>query len=125
MSLPTAFHDGSAADISGPLYMEYAIGGGFACTCTIPSYPDAFGSASEVFPNKKAARANAARLAMNYLIDQGLVNPDGSAKARKKARLGTAVRVQGQQLEVKRDATYAQKVNGESATFSHDIGLLA
>lgn len=125
MSLSTAFHDGSIDDISGPLYMEYAIGSGFACTCTIPSYPDAFGSTSEIFPSKKAARVNAARAALNYLIDQGLVNPNGSVKSRKKTKLGTAVRVQGQQLEVKGDATYAQKVNGESATISHDIGLVS
>lgn len=117
MSLPTAFYHSSIADASGPLYMEFVVNGGFASTCTIPSNPDPFGSASDAFPTKKAARANAAREAMNYLIEQGAVNPDGSLKP-KKAKLGTPVsvkvKVQGKQCEVKRDTTFAQRVNGES-----------
>lgn len=113
-SLPTAFHYGAISDGSGPVYTEYDLGGIFACTCTIPSYPDSFGSASASFPTKKAARANAAREAMKYLIDQGLTNPDGTLLSRKKVKLGTAVRVENKKLEVKRDATYAQRVNGKS-----------
>lgn len=114
MPLPTAFHYGAIADGGGPVYTEYDLGGIFACTCIIPSCPDSFGSASDSFPSKKAARANAAREAMMSLIDQGLTNPDGTLKARKKVKLGTAVRVENKKLEVKRDATYAQRVNGKS-----------
>ena len=114
MSLATAYHSGAISDGSGPVYTEYDLGGIFACTCTIPSYPDSFGSASDSFPTKKAARANAAREAMKYLIDQGLTNPDGTLLPRKKVKLGTAVRVENEKLEVKRDATYAQRVNGQS-----------
>ena len=73
--LPTEFHT-SIADGGGPSYTEYAVGTGFACTCTIPLSPDAFGSTSESFPTKKAARANAAREAMKHLIDQGHTNSD-------------------------------------------------
>ena len=111
--LPTEFHT-SIADGGGPSYTEYAVGTGFACTCTIPLSPDAFGSTSESFPTKKAARANAAREAMKYLIDHGHTNSDGSVKSKKKSKLGTAVKVDEKKLEVKRDTTYAQRVNGKS-----------
>lgn len=123
MPLPTAFHAGAISDGSGPVYTEYDLGGIFACQCTIPSYPGSFGSATNSFPTKKAARANAAREAMNYLIDQGLTNPDGTLLSRKKVKLGTAVRVENKKLEVKKDATYAQRVNGKSpAPCAHDAG---
>ncbi|MCJ1266273.1 hypothetical protein MMC22_006156 [Lobaria immixta] len=110
VGLLQTFHSGSIAD-GGPVFTEYAVGGGFGCTCTIPLSPDPFGSASEFFSSKKAARNNAAKEAMKYLIDQGHVNPDGSVKAKKKAKLGTAVKVEGKKLEVNRDTTYAQRVN--------------
>lgn len=104
------FHDREGG---GPVYTEYAIDGGFGCTCTITLHPGSFGSASECFGTKKAARANAAAEAVKYLIDQGLTNPDGTVKSKQKAKIGTAVRVENRKLEVKRDATYAQRVNGE------------
>lgn len=75
------------------------------------------------FPSKKAARTNAAKEAVQYLIEAGDLNPDGSTKARKKVKLGTAVRIKGKGLEVKQDTTYAQKVNGIppfSQGLSHD-----
>lgn len=111
MSFPTEYH---ISEGSGPVYKEYAIGVGFAYTCNHPSYPGTFGSATVSFPTKKAARANAAKEAVKYLIDQGLTNPDGSHKSKKKVKLGTAVKVEGKKLEVQRDTTYAQRVNGES-----------
>ena len=97
----------------GPVYDDYSIGLSFGSTCTIPSRPDEpFGSPSEPFSSKKAARANAARLAVEHLIESGELNPNGSpAKARKKTKLGAAVRIQGKGLEVKRGSTYTQKVN--------------
>ncbi len=45
------------------------------------------------------------------MIAEGQLNSDGSTKTRKKAKLGAAVRIQGKGLEVKRGATYTQKVN--------------
>ena len=86
----------------------------FSSTCTIPSRPnEPFGSPSVPFSSKKAARANAARLAIEYLIETGELNPDGSpTKGRKKTKLGAAVSMQGKgSLEVKRGSTYTQKVN--------------
>ncbi len=66
------------------------------------------------FPSKKGAQANAAREAVEYLIANGDLNPDGSTKSRKKVKLGTAVRIQGKGLEVKKESSYAQKVNGKN-----------
>lgn len=76
-------------------------------------YPDAFGSASEICPSKMAARADTVELAMNHLIDQCLVHLDGSAKARKKVNRDTVHRAQGQQLEIGKNTSYAQRVNSE------------
>ena len=65
------------------------------------------------FTNKKAARTNAAREAMQYIIAQGLTNPDGSLKNnKKKAKLGTAIKVEGTDSGSKKSTTYSQKVNG-------------
>ena len=50
-------------------------------------------------------------MAVEFLIAEGQLNPDGSTKARKKAKLGTAVKIQGMGLEVKRESTYIQRVN--------------
>lgn len=56
---------------------------------------------------------NAAREAVEHLIANGDLNPDGSTRSRKKVKLGTAVRIQGKGLEVKKESSYAQKVNGK------------
>ena len=97
----------------GSVYEDYSVGLSFGATCTIPSRAaQPFGSPSVPYPSKKAARANAARLAVEHLIETGELNPNGSpAKLRKKAKLGAAVRLQGQGLEVKKASTYTQKVN--------------
>ena len=97
----------------GPIYHDYALGSAYACTCTMPSLVDRpFGSTTDAFPSKKAARTNAAKEAVEYLIDKGELNHDGSTKARKKIKMGAAIRLKGRGLEVKKDTTYAQKVNG-------------
>ncbi|KAL2042136.1 hypothetical protein N7G274_005324 [Stereocaulon virgatum] len=95
----------------GVVYNDYAVGSVFACECSIPSRPDhTFGSKTEAFPSKKAARFNSAQKAVEYLISEGHLNPDGSTKARKKVKHGAAVRIQCKDLEVKKEASYAQKV---------------
>ena len=66
-----------------------------------------------MFSTKKAARVNAAKQAVEYLISEGELNSDGSTKARKKIAAGTAVRMEGKGLKVSRDLSYAQKVNGK------------
>lgn len=94
------------------MYGDYSLGSSYSSTCTIPGRTDQpFGSSDTPFPSKKAARANSARLAVEYLIAEGQLNLDGSIKARKKVKLGAAVRTQGKGLEVKRGSTYTQKVN--------------
>lgn len=101
----------SISPTQGPIYQEYAVGASFACTCTIPGHPNPFGSTATVFPSKKAARMNAAREAMKFLITAGLTEPDGSLRTKKKAKLGTAVRIEKDRLGVKKDTTFAQRVN--------------
>ena len=72
-----------------------------------------------MFSSKKAARVNAAKQAVEHLISEGELNPDGSTKARKKtmvgAPVGAAVRMEGKglKLKVSRSSSYAQKVNGK------------
>lgn len=63
--------------VNGPVYMEYAVGSFFACTCTIPARPMPFGSTSMQFSSKKGARNNAAMEAMKFLIAEGLATADG------------------------------------------------
>ncbi len=98
----------------GPAYTEYAIGPAFACTVQIPSHSQSFGSVNNPFSSKKAARSNAAREAIQFLISEGLINADGAPKARnKKVKLGTAVRIEETGMEVKTGTTYAQRINGQ------------
>ena len=65
-----------------------------------------------MFPSKKAARINGAKGAVEHLISIGELNEDGSTKARKKVKVGAAACIEGKGLEVKKGATYAQKVQG-------------
>ncbi|KAL8957052.1 MAG: hypothetical protein Q9193_005577, partial [Seirophora villosa] len=99
----------------GPIYTEYALGHHFACTCTIPSSQSIYGSSTVPFPSKKAARINAAKEAVQYLISIDELNPSGSPKSRRKIKSGSGegpiVRVEGEGLEVKKDVTYAARVN--------------
>lgn len=99
--------------MQGPIYTDYGVGQSFACTCVIPDNSTEFGGKTTTFSSKKAARFNAAREAVQYLIEAGLVESDGSLKvAKKKVKLGTAVKVEKQGLGVKKNTTYAQRVNG-------------
>lgn len=97
----------------GPMYQDYAVGSFFACTCVIPGYPTPFGGDTVTFPNKKSARRNAAREAMQFLITAGLTEPDGSLKAKKKkAKLSSAVKIEKDVFAVQKATTYSQRVNG-------------
>lgn len=49
---------------------------------------------------------------MQHLIAQGLTEPDGSLKNKKKAKLGTGVKVESNGSGVRKSATFSQKVNG-------------
>ena len=109
----TEYHN-AITPSEGPAYTEYILPGPtFACICEIPGTPTIFGSKDNGFTNKKAARTNAAREAMQHIIAQGLTNSDGSLKSnKKKAKFGTAIKVQGTDSVAKKSTTYAQKVNG-------------
>lgn len=107
------YHNASSPT-KGPVYTEYVLAGNsFACICQIPSHPTHFGDREIAFPSKKAARVNAAREAMQHIIAQGLTEPDGSLKSKKKVKLGTAVKVEGNGSGAKKSTSYSQKVNGK------------
>lgn len=74
LSVPKNPQDYHIASMSRPIYNEQTlVDSSFACTCTIPARPSSpFGSLLTTFPNKKAARTNAAREAMQFLISQDL-----------------------------------------------------
>lgn len=94
----------------GPIFLEYTVGTAFACTCKIPSHPNPFGSESKpLFTTKKAARSNAAKEAMQFLIAHGLARSDGNCKKKesKRAKLDAAVA-----MAEDTEATFARKVNG-------------
>ena len=90
--------------VSGPVYTEYAIGSCFACTCTIPPHSESFGSVSSSFPNKKAARANAAMEAMQFLMQQGLADSEGKD-------VRTAKESKAKLEAISNVSSYTQKVN--------------
>ncbi|KAF1955241.1 hypothetical protein CC80DRAFT_564719 [Byssothecium circinans] len=56
-----------------PTYTDYQVGTGFTCLLTIDSIPTPFGTLqAPYFSSKKAARHNAARLAVEFFKAQGL-----------------------------------------------------
>lgn len=73
MPNPQDYH--AASTSGGPIYKEQTLlGSSFSCICTIPARPSTpFGSLSTPFLSKKAARTNAAREAMQFLISQDLL----------------------------------------------------
>ncbi|KAL8675170.1 MAG: hypothetical protein Q9168_000423 [Polycauliona sp. 1 TL-2023] len=115
----------------GSVYTEYALGLSFACTCSIPSsstdddssMPLVLGSSTTAFSTKKAARNNAAKAAIQHLISRGELNPDGSCKAKKKVKLGAGptVKVESKGIEVKKDASYANRVNDLAPLLSLNV----
>ncbi|KAF2751187.1 hypothetical protein M011DRAFT_455237 [Sporormia fimetaria CBS 119925] len=49
-----------------PIYQEYILSNRFSCTVKIADIPDPFGSQDQLFANKKTARQNAAKCAVDY-----------------------------------------------------------
>lgn len=111
----TDHHSPTLATTGGPVFLEYTRGNAFACTCQIPAHPNLFGSESNpVFPSKKAARSNAAKEALQFLIAQGLASSDASSrKGRSKRAKMDAAAAMAEGAE----ATFAKKVNGTFKKF--------
>lgn len=100
------YNNSFSLDIGGPVFKEYSIGSSFACTCNIPARSEPFGSESDSFPNKKAARASAAMKAMEFLIEQGLANSEG-----KDVRVAKKSKKKLNAIRLSNLSTDAQKVN--------------
>ena len=80
----------------GPVYLilEYTHGIAFACTCEIPAHPNDPNESEPPLPSKGAARSNAVKEAMQFLINQGLASLEESCRATtKKAKRDAAVAV--------------------------------
>ncbi|KAH0543007.1 hypothetical protein FGG08_002615 [Glutinoglossum americanum] len=93
---------------------NFAMGTQFACELKIDQRPSApFGGRHVTFLNKKAAKANAAHEALEWLIENGYMGREGppSKRKRKGGSSGTAAIGPGATVEIKRDARFAQKVN--------------
>ncbi|KAF2276966.1 uncharacterized protein EI97DRAFT_304580 [Westerdykella ornata] len=55
-----------------PTYTDFVLDTRFSCTCTLDNVPGrTFGSPTDLFANKKAARQNASRLAVEYFQEVG------------------------------------------------------
>ena len=110
------YHNQKFGPAQSPIYTFYALVQSYACTVVLPSYPDkTFGSPTQTFLGKKLARRSAAAAAVQFLISEGNLNPDGSTTARKKVKLGggrsVKFQAEGNSLEVPKGSTYAQNVN--------------
>lgn len=115
---------------ASPIYTEYALGLNYACECLVSKRPDApFGSRSTPFPNKKAARANAAREALLWLQENGyaklttgpdgtmVVSNNGNGKKRKGKSGGMGIvaeieSVDDEGKDVGKERSFAARVNG-------------
>jgi len=83
----------------------------FSSEVSIPNHKTPFGDKSILFGNKKAAKSNAAREAVQFLIQEGHLEANGSLKKKKKkANLGLAVTAERGQEEGEK--SWGMKVNG-------------
>ncbi|KAI9754774.1 MAG: hypothetical protein M4579_004559 [Chaenotheca gracillima] len=108
--------------IHGETYKDFSVGSQFACEVRIPERPEpepSFGGRNVVFPNKKAAKLNAAREACEWLRREGhLRRPSaavgsgqsGTALKMPAAGLANCAKVDGKVITLARGATFAQKV---------------
>ncbi len=116
----------------GVIYTEYNVGSKFACTCKIPLYPRPFGSETETFPSKKAARTKAAKEAMQFLITKEIASPDGqpdwdikpTKSGKNKTSEPSASAERNTPIINNKDASFAQKVSGEFSSLSSKYPIL-
>ena len=67
-----------------PIYNEYSAGPLFSCEAELSQHPgQPFGGRDERYSNKKAARNNAARKAVEWLRAEGLLSEDGPVRKKK------------------------------------------
>ncbi|MCJ1378906.1 hypothetical protein MMC17_002005 [Xylographa soralifera] len=82
-------------DQPAPTFTDFASGNAFACECRVVQREGApFGGADVLFASKKAAKAHAAREAVQFLIRSGELEADGSVRKKRKKVGGGAVRAE-------------------------------
>ncbi|KAF2139992.1 uncharacterized protein K452DRAFT_289380 [Aplosporella prunicola CBS 121167] len=80
----------SATGTPPPQFQDFSIGSRFACECAFaPRASQPFGTREELFPNKKSAKTNAAREAVEWLRSQGMM-PERGHPSKKKFRAANA-----------------------------------
>jgi len=103
---------------TGPIYTDFAIGTHplYACECTIDKQAPAdapFGGRTLPFPNKKAAKANAAREAVLWLKGNGYMSAEGNKKRKGKVG-GMAIVAEVVGAGSGKEVSWAARVNGLS-----------
>ncbi|KAH0563074.1 hypothetical protein GP486_002355 [Trichoglossum hirsutum] len=104
-----------------PVYTDFAVGNQFACELVIDKHYAPFGGCLVKFPSKKAAKANAARKAVEWLIANNYMGPEGPPTRKRRkgsggggtAAVTTTMGPTGVVVEIKRNTSYLQKVNGK------------
>ncbi|MCJ1388742.1 hypothetical protein MMC18_001591 [Xylographa bjoerkii] len=92
-----------APALPAPTFTDYALGAAFACECRIAQRPAApFGGTDVLFGSKKAAKTHAAREAVQFLIQSGELEADGSVRKKRKKVGAGAVRAEEEEEEKKK-----------------------
>ncbi|MCJ1436814.1 hypothetical protein MMC27_006196 [Xylographa pallens] len=74
--------------LPAPTFTDFAVGAAFACECRVAQRPGVpFGGADVLFASKKAAKAHAAREAVQFLERSGALDAEGGGR-RKRAKVG-------------------------------------
>ncbi|KAI9771174.1 MAG: hypothetical protein M1840_002525 [Geoglossum simile] len=106
----TEYYDGRDNACPRPTYTEFAVGNLFACEVVIDQCSSSpFGGRYSTFSNKKAAKTNAAREAVQWLTENNSMGPQGPA--RKKRKSGAVMPESGTTVEINRVTNFTQKVN--------------
>ncbi|OCK84527.1 hypothetical protein K432DRAFT_288747 [Lepidopterella palustris CBS 459.81] len=104
-----------------PTYTEYQIGNSFSCETEIPERPGhVFGGKSQIFANKKGARFNAAREAVEWLRAEGFFPESGPVRKKKANGNNPGSSTSGEGKIDTTGGSYAQKV----AALALTLGLL-
>lgn len=117
---PSEFYANATSPADSPSFTEYTDNmTNFAYELNIPHHGTPFGGRNTLFKTKKLAKNHAAKEAVQFLIQEGHVDPDGSVKKKKKAKLGLGVTAAGKEKDEMEEGakTWGMKVNGTSFPF--------
>ena len=103
--------------VTQPVYQEYLVGKFFSCELTILDRAEPFGYRLNAMPSKKAARTEAARLAVEWLRKTDLLNQPRNPKRRRMEDATAAlVACEGAQAPLGEGKPAVVQLNGEFAS---------